>query len=325
MMSNGVKFIDQGGVTLRLHANLMVDSGHLLLSFEVSDTGVAIAPHDRARISEPFVQVGTPTFQKGTGLGLSITREFVQTLGGTIGVESTPGKGTPFRVELPVEQADAAEVTGGKGNSEPIIALAPGQPEYRTHIVDDEKDNWLLLERPLDQVGFRVQEAEDGLQAVERFRRWRPHLIWMDLRLPVMSGLDATRRIRGLEGGSDVKIIALTASAFTSEREEVLAADMDDLLRKACRRTEIFDRMARRLEVRYVYGRAPTGEDEAMELRQGALAALPNGLRNELATALISLDAERIATVIHHVSELDATLGACKRLKRKVSSTEEIE
>ena len=115
------------------------------------------------------------------------------------------------------------------------------------------RENWQLLQRLLRDAGFQVRVAEDGAQAVELFQTWRPHLIWMDLRLPVMGGIEAAGKIRAMEGGREVKIIALTASAFAQEREEVMAMGFDDFLRKPYRLDEIFEHMARHLGVRYVY------------------------------------------------------------------------
>jgi CheY-like chemotaxis protein len=192
-----------------------------------------------------------------------------------------------------------------------VVGLEPGQPEYRVLIVEDHAENRLLLQSLLEAVGFRVQVAEDGLVGIQKFVAWQPHFIWMDWRLPGIDGLEATRRIRRLEGGKDVKIVALTASAFTYQREEALAAGMDDFLRKPYRREEIFDCMARRLGVRYRYGAlaAESAAEPALALRPEALAALPEDQREALADALISLDMERIAGLIVQVSERDRGLG----------------
>ena len=139
-----------------------------------------------------------------------------------------------------------------------MIGLEPGQPDYRVLIVEDQEENWLLLERLLQTVGFQVRVANDGRQGVEMFQMWRPHFIWMDIRLPVLSGSEAATRIRQLDGGEEVKIVAVTASAFTSQRDEVLKAGFDDFLRKPYRSQEVFDCMARHLGVRYRYGAGQT-------------------------------------------------------------------
>jgi len=193
-----------------------------------------------------------------------------------------------------------------------VVGLAPGQPECRILVVEDKQENWLLLQRLLLDGGFQVRVAEDGAQAVEMFQIWRPHFIWMDLRLPVMGGLEATREIRALEGGRQVKIAALTASAFTQQRDEVLAAGMDDFLRKPYMRDEIFACMARHLGVSYLYKEVSRTlqADPVAVLRPAALAILPQQLRAELTDAVVRLDPGPIAEVIGRVSEQDAQLGA---------------
>jgi CheY-like chemotaxis protein len=312
LLGNAVQYTEKGAVTLRLNARPADDAEHRRLTFDVEDTGTGIATEDQAHIFEAFVQVGKPATQKGTGLGLTITRQFVELMGGTIHVESAPCKGSRFRVELPLKRAQKSEVMMPVADGERIIGLEPGQPEYRILVVEDESENWMLLERWLLNAGFQVRVAEDGAQGVEMFLAWRPHFIWMDLRVPVIDGVEAARRIRALDGGREVKIAAVTASAFASERESVLAAGMDDFVRKPYRAAEIFDCLARHLGIRYLY-REPSSAspgEPAMVLRPADLAALPEELRAELRDALISLKRERIAEVIDRVSGRDATLGS---------------
>ncbi len=128
--------------------------------------------------------------QKGTGLGLAISRQFVQMMGGIIGVESTVGKGSVFRVELPVEIAAEAETGAPKGEEQAgeVIGLAPGQPAYRILITEDQPENQMLLARLMTGIGLDVKVAENGESCVRIFQEWRPHLIWMDRRMPVMDG-----------------------------------------------------------------------------------------------------------------------------------------
>ena len=185
-------------------------------------------------------------------------------------------------------------------------------PNYRILIVENEVENWLLLQRLLETVGFEVQVAGDGAQGLEKFQRWQLHFIWMDLRMPVMGGREATQRIRNLEGGRKVKIAVVTASAFASERDEVLTAGVDDFIRKPYRPGEIFDCLARHLGVRYLYGALPpaVANDRSASLRPEDLGALPEALRNELENAVISLDRGRIALVIEQISEQNVALGS---------------
>jgi signal transduction histidine kinase/ligand-binding sensor domain-containing protein/DNA-binding response OmpR family regulator len=310
LIGNAVKFTDHGSVTVCLDAQRIDDRSDILLILEVEDTGIGIVPEDQARIFEVFVQAGHSSSRKGTGLGLSITRQFVELMGGTVSLRSTPGKGSKFRVEVPVEPAEESEGAAANQDRGQVVGLEPGLPAYRILIVEDRKENWLLLQRLLEDAGFQVQVAEDGVEGVERFRSWQPHLIWMDIRLSVMGGIEATREIRSLKGGRQVKIVALTASAFAQQREEVLAAGLDDFLRKPFRREEIFDCMARHLGVRYTYRQIePVRRADSTPAPRPDLAMLPEQLLRELADAVVTLDAKLIGEAIARVAKHDAQLG----------------
>jgi signal transduction histidine kinase/CheY-like chemotaxis protein len=311
LVGNAVKYTEEGSVVVRVDSRAIEQSQSLTLILDVEDTGIGIAPEDQSRIFDAFIQAGTPRTRQGTGLGLAISRSFVQLLGGTIQVESEVGCGSRFRVEVPVETAEASEVAST--NPAPkVVGLQPGQPDYRVLIVEDQKENWLLLQRLLQMAGFQVRVVENSAEAVEVFETWRPHFIWMDLRLPGDSGLEAAKRIRSLDAGRDVKIVAVTASAFATQREDVLAAGLDDFLRKPYRPAEIFDCMARHLGVRYIY-REHSTEDAAAKpiaLRPEDLATLPPGLLDELENAIVSLDQGRIALVVREVTKHSDPVGS---------------
>jgi PAS domain S-box-containing protein len=236
LLGNAIKFTVKGGVALCLGVGPETVGTRLLI--EVEDSGPGIAPEDQTRIFEPFVQASLAG-QQGTGLGLAITRQFVELMGGRIGVTSPWGQGSCFRVELPIEVAAELEAPGDQGEHE-VLGLEPGQPDWRILIVEDQPENNLLLSRLLEDAGFQVCTAANGLEGIDRFQQWRPHFIWMDRRMPVMDGLEATRRIRALPGGEAVKIVALTASVFAEQRGEILAAGMDDILHKPFQPREIF-------------------------------------------------------------------------------------
>lgn len=249
LLANAIKATEQGGVTLRL--GLKSDrTDHLLL--EVADTGCGIAPEDQAKIMLPFVQVGPQSRQQGTGLGLAISRQFVELMGGNLTFTSTPGQGSAFRVELPAPLAQPDEVPQIPLERGAVIRLEPDQAPCRVLVVDDQVDNRLLLQRLLESADFQVQLAENGAVAVERFQNWRPQFIWMDRRMPVMDGREATRRIRALPEGDQVKIAAVTASSFKEENEEMIGAGFDAIIHKPFRPEQIFDCMEGLLGLRFV-------------------------------------------------------------------------
>jgi CheY-like chemotaxis protein len=230
-------------------------------------------------------------------------------MGGGISLVSTPGKGSLFIVDLPLTEARESDIVKTKqAELSQVIGLAPDQPEYRILIVEDQFENQLLLKRLMESVGFGVQIAENGVQGVELFQSWHPHFIWMDRRMPVMDGMEATRKIRELPNGKEVKIAAVTASAFSNQRKELLAAGMDDYVRKPYRAEEIYHCLTKQLGVKFLYKSAPDGQKLDMNLTPEMLAGLPEKMLDELRQALESLDAERIETAIQRIATQNQTL-----------------
>lgn len=310
LVSNALKFTDQGGVTVRLGVR---DNHRHHLVMEIEDTGPGIAPEDQQRVFEPFVQLADGAPHSGSGLGLSITRQFVQLMGGTIALESTPGKGSLFRVDLPLElaaEADIRKLEKPESRRE-VVGLAAGQPSYRILIAEDQLENQLLLSRLMSVIGLEVKVAENGEECVRLFQDWHPDLIWMDRRMPVMDGVEAARRIRQLPGGREVRIVAVTASAFKEQQQEMSAAGMDDFVPKPYRFDDIYNCLERQLGVKYIYRvEAEPGRLHDARLMPGAMDALPAAQRSEMKDALETLDSERIAQMIRKAGEIDPELGS---------------
>jgi signal transduction histidine kinase/CheY-like chemotaxis protein len=251
LLGNAIKFTKEGTVKLRLSASPADESGRARFCFDIEDSGVGMPQQDLGRIFEPFEQVRNPGPQAGTGLGLTITRRFVELMGGTLHVESELGRGSRFVVELPLELATESETYGVELVLRHPFILEPGQPEWRVLVVEDDSESATVLRKILTRSGFQVRVAENGAVGIEAFQQWRPHFIWMDLWLSRLSGAEATRRIRQLDGGAEVKIAAISASAYALEPDEALRAGFDDTTFKPFRPTEIFSCMARHLGVHY--------------------------------------------------------------------------
>jgi CheY-like chemotaxis protein len=243
---------------------------------------------------------------------LAICKQYVELMGGQIGIASEPGRGSKFYFSIPVSVlpsvAEPEEPKHGR-----ILGLAEGQPQHRLLIVEDQAENRLLLRRLLDPFGFEMSEAINGKEAVALFEQKRPDLIWMDVRMPVMDGLEAIRRIRATKAGADTKIIALTAHALEEERSAIMAAGCDDFVRKPFREQEIFDALARHLLLKFNYEKAPGPESTpgvpGLTLRPEQLEGLPAELLRELRQAVIELDTARTHALIEQVTERDASLG----------------
>ena len=240
-------------------------SEFLRLQFEIEDTGPGIAAEEMNKLFEPFEQTQTGgKSQQGTGLGLPISRKFVQMMGGDITVSSTPDLGSKSAFDIQIRLADPTEVKMLKPQKK-VIGLAPDQPEYRILVVDDRADNRLVLVRLLSSIGLLVREAENGQEAIAVWEDWQPQLIWMDMRMPVMDGYEATKQIKAHPLGKTTVIIALTASAFENERKSILAAGCDDFLPKPFEANILFAKMEDFLGIRYVYEEPIDTNDTKLE------------------------------------------------------------
>jgi signal transduction histidine kinase/DNA-binding response OmpR family regulator len=257
LLGNAIKFTQAGSVALR------VERGEeCTLHFTVTDRGPGIASSERDRLFDPFFQTATGVHsQEGTGLGLSISRKFVQLMGGEIAVESTVGQGSIFRFEIQVELIAHRAIASPK-QARSIVGLAAGQIAYRILVVDDKLENRQLLVELLIPIGFEVQTANNGQEAIGLWQSWQPHLIWMDIRMPVMDGYVATQQIKASSLPSPI-IIALTGSAFEEELQVALEAGFDDFVRKPFRTETIFAKMAEYLGVCYVYAGGNDAENRS--------------------------------------------------------------
>ncbi|MEJ1462856.1 MAG: transporter substrate-binding domain-containing protein [Candidatus Sedimenticola sp. (ex Thyasira tokunagai)] len=314
LLNNAIKFTDVGSVTLRLSAK-GIESQSITLYGEIEDTGRGIAPEDVERVFQPFEQLAAAVEQKGTGLGLAITRQFVEMMGGDISATSEQGKGSVFRFHIQVEPGNQELVMEKeKLVTRQVIGLRGAGREWRILIAEDELVNQLLLKELLEKVGFQVRIVDDGEKAVDLFQEWRPHFIWMDRRMPRMDGLEATRRIRQLPGGQEVKIASLTADVFKEQEEEVLAAGSDDFLGKPYLPGDMYDCMARHLGLEYAYEEeaseaSPESEDIA-SITPERIAALPAEVREALGKAATRLDIDQAGAVLKQIEEVDPELAA---------------
>lgn len=325
LMSNAVKFTSYGRIILTVKK--MVAST-TYLQFSVSDTGPGIAPEEIDSLFNAFVQTSAGIkAAEGTGLGLAISQKFAQLLGGEITVESVFGEGSTFHLTIQLSEADLSEVI--MPVRQRVIGLESGQEPYRILVVDDTKTNRLLLIKLLEPFGFELREASNGREAVRIWQSWQPHLILLDTRMPVMSGLEATKQIRALERQRNQEdcdqktiIIALTASIFEERRGDVLAAGSNDLVRKPFKEEIIFEKIQQHLGVLYYYEDLPQattlprkvnwlGKPDAFFLE--ALSGMPRSWVHELNEAANKLREESVFELIEQIPETSTTLAEALR------------
>jgi PAS domain S-box-containing protein len=310
VLGNAVKFTERGGIGLSVRAD-RADPAAPFLQVEVADTGPGISADDQGKLFRHFEQ--TKTGQQagtGTGLGLAISREFARLMGGDITVQSQVGKGSIFLIRLPLKEGEAQAVQS-KDKPRQVVRLQPGQSACRVLIADDIEENRQLLTQLLGPVGFEIRLATNGEEAVREFEQWRPHLILMDFRMPVMDGREAIRRIRAMDAGKAPKIIAVTASAMDENRQDLLAIGADDFLSKPFREVELFQKIHTHTGVHYVYAEpAPAPHAEAPELTVASLAGWPAELLNPMREAVITADLDRLLLRIRDTEARDPRVAA---------------
>lgn len=285
LLGNAVKFTQRGYVQLRV--NLERRSGEQLwLSASIEDTGPGISDEEQRKLFQPFSQTRLGlTAQEGTGLGLAISRGCAQLMGGDISLSSKPGSGSVFRFEIPVTQGDAGTAMK-RSVGRRVVGIRAGTPPPRILVVDDQADNRGWLSKLLTSVGFSVSEASNGEAALRNWESWRPHLILMDLHMPVMDGLEATRRIKADPCGLNTIIVALTASSMDDDRRAALQSGADGFLSKPCWEEELFEKIHTLLGVVFDYAEVNSPDNESSDGRTSINADRLRQLSRELVEEL---------------------------------------
>ena len=308
-LSNAVKFTKTGGVTIQAFTCSSGSFGNRVkLCFEVSDTGKGIAEAELDRLFSPFVQTTSGIqSEEGTGLGLAISHQFIKLMGGTIQVNSISGEGSTFAFNILVELANLT-TEGILRTSQQIKHLAPGQREYRIAVVDDRETNRKALVQLLESVGLKPLTANNGKEAVALWHKWQPDLIWMDMRMPIMDGYEATKLIKSKSDAKKTVVIAITASAFEEQREKILDAGCDDFVAKPFTEQIIFDKLTQYLRVKFVCQTESTNEDietvqDPKSLSFVDLANLSPTLVSQLNQSAIAVDSEQIEQLITQIPD----------------------
>ncbi len=227
---NAVKFTQQGAVALKVRPLPATADGMLRLRFEVSDTGIGIDAEQRASLFQPFEQADASMSRRfgGTGLGLAISRRLVELMGGHLDMQSTPGQGSSFWFEVPFAKCLIPQASA----QSPSVQIPATALPLHILVAEDDEINQEVAKELLESAGHKVDLASDGAAAVELAQMTRYDLVLMDLQMPVVDGLQATRQLRALPGYAATPILAMTANAFEEDRRQCLDAGMNDFIGK---------------------------------------------------------------------------------------------
>ncbi len=318
LIGNAIKFTKTGGIAIRVRTETVPEQGddgerNLRLQVEVEDSGVGIPTADFERIFDAFRQAGKGAAAGGTGLGLTISRRLIEMMDGRLTVKSEVGQGSCFRFDLRIAAVEGEPVPA-KVETRRVIGLIAGEEPCRVLVADDVPVNRIVLCELLEPVGFAVREAVNGAEAVRICREWAPHVVFMDMRMPVMDGYEATRAIRDDDGGREVPVIAVTASAFKDAEAEIFEAGVSVYLRKPFRPEELYEILQKTVGVRYIYADETVRpqEDEAGAVTRESIAALPADLVEVMRDSVAEGDMSRLMELIDEAAVIDA--GAARGL-----------
>ena len=318
LIGNAVKFTPRGEV------RLVISRHDDRLQFDVIDTGIGIEPEALTRVFEAFTQTRAGALAGGTGLGLAISHHLVKRMGDELRVESTAGRGSRFYFALPLVPASKPATAEDESidPTAPLLyaRLAPGE-ELTALVVDDSTVNRRILATLLDSAGIRVLTAAGALEGIEIARTQRPDVIFMDVRMNEVDGIDATRRLKSDEATVGIPVIAVTASAFGVTRQAAFDAGCVDYLPKPVRAETIFAALQSHLKVRFVTGDEPRTHPEAPTAAAALDAAtrrrIADGIRGALAIGSVT-DLQRLGEDLAAGSVLEGELG--HRIGRLVAS-----
>jgi signal transduction histidine kinase/DNA-binding response OmpR family regulator len=312
LISNAIKFTNVGEIVVQAQSAPLYNRDNqrqiVKITFNVSDTGVGIAPAELTQLFQPFVQTESGIkSETGTGLGLAISQKFAQIMGGDIAVKSILDVGTTFTLAIQAELSDANMDLIDSNSNDQIIGIVPNQRQYKILIVDDKKFNRLLLLKLLQPFGFLLQEAEDGKEAINIWENWQPHLIFLDLWMPVCDGYQVIKYIKEKEVASvePTKIVAVTASVLEQERNSVFQAGFDDFVQKPFSQANILQVLNKYLGVQFIHHSEEdnTHNTKPLFLQPDDLLVMSKDWLNNLEKATLQLDDYLILSLLEEIPD----------------------
>lgn len=304
LIGNAIKFTDSGSVTVRLSVR-GIGNKKFTLQVEIEDTGFGISQEEIHKLFNFFSQTESgKKSQSGTGLGLAISQGYVKMMNGEIKVTSEIGKGSVFNFSIDMEIVDEKEINS-KNSRNRIIGLENSKIAPKVLVAEDNDDSRSLLVSLLTNVGFDVREAANGKQAVEIFQSWSPQFIWMDIRMPILDGYEATKKIRSLENGKEPKIVALSAHVMEEELKKIYEAGCDDFLSKPFKEDGLFSKLEKYLPIKYKY--ESLGKElvtiNNVKIENLDLHILEEKIKSDLLYASNNTDATKIMEIAKEIME----------------------
>ncbi|MEO0967572.1 MAG: chemotaxis protein CheB [Cyanobacteria bacterium J06639_18] len=336
LLGNAIKFTDTGNVVLQIikgriikgkitkdtipeltysHTNNEVNFCDL--TFRIKDTGKGIAEENLSNIFDAFVQAGNnQEYFDGTGLGLAISKNYVDLMGGQMQIQSSLGKGTTVEFDIPVIIIPKEEFVESlpKGR---ITGLEPNQPKPLILIAEDNSDNHQLLFEILSEVGFETIQAHNGKEAVEKWQKYKPDLILMDMQMPVMNGYQATGKIKSTtEGKNTTIIIAQTSNAFNEDKKLIMSLGCDDFISKPFQEQVLLEKVAYHLGVKYTYSNEKQdleSENPPIQITPESLAFMSDKWRFQLHQIASTCNKKDILKILAEIPEDNSSNSQVKQ------------
>ncbi len=315
LISNAVKFTQEGSV--RVGVSAPEESS---LSFIITDTGPGIAPDDLDHLFDPFAQTRTgKMIHEGTGLGLSISQKFVHLMGGEIEIDSQVGRGTVFSFCINSHRAEKIRMAQ-EYPSRRVVGLEPTaegivNQKHRILIVDDIPTNRQVLASLISPLGLEIREAGGGQEALEVWKEWQPHLIWLDIRMPDMDGYEVVKQIKNADEPDSPFIVSISASVFDEDKQKAFEVGCDGFVKKPFKESDIFEEMKQHLGLQYIYETSTQKNSQENEkpmqnnLIKDLVKTLSTEWRTEMKQAIEHVDMDQMSSLIGQIREENSTLA----------------
>ncbi|MBK7712328.1 MAG: PAS domain S-box protein [Bacteroidales bacterium] len=309
LIGNAIKFTNEGGIAVRVRFDKVEEKVNKM-TVEIEDSGPGIPETEIDQLFKHFVQTSSGLKNgSGTGLGLILSRELAILMGGDITVSSQVGIGSVFTFHVMTTKGENEIIK--PNDDKRIMSIEKGQKPFKILVVDDKTENLRVAVNLLNLVGFETNEAINGEDAIKKFNDWNPDLILMDMRMPVMDGYEATRKIKSTQRGKQTPIIALTASTFEEERNEIKSLDIQGYIRKPFKENDLFNTIGKVLAIKYNY-EVDTSKLKDQEVEEGTLesiSTIPLSLVSEMSDAVSVADLDKLIALIINVEPINPKLA----------------